>query len=115
MHFHLGFIKWANAEGIENRKSNGNGSSMRVSPIAYLFDDLETVEQEAKKQAIPTHNEEQAIKGAMCLAGTIFLARKKKSKREIFEIKATAIPLALDYGSRLPKVYILCYTLCVNI
>ena len=31
------------------------------------------------------------------------------------EIKATAIPLALDYGSRLPKVYILCYTLCVNI
>ena len=32
-----------------------------------------------------------------------------------FEIKATAIPLALDYGSRLPKVYILCYTDCVNI
>ena len=53
MHFHLGFIKWANAEGIENRKSNGNGSSMRVSPIAYLFDDIETVEKEAKKQAIP--------------------------------------------------------------
>ena len=32
-----------------------------------------------------------------------------------FEIQATAIPLALDYGSMLQKVYILCYTVCVNI
>ena len=31
------------------------------------------------------------------------------------EIQATAIPLALDDGSRLPKVYILCYTICINI
>ena len=49
MHFRLGFIKWANSESVENRTSNGNGSSMRVSPIAYLFDDIETVEKEAKK------------------------------------------------------------------
>lgn len=44
MHFHLGFIKWANTEGVEYRRSNGNGSCMRVSPISLLFDDLKTVE-----------------------------------------------------------------------
>ena len=96
--FSPGFIKWANAEGVENRKSNGNGSSMRVSPIAYLFDDIETVEKEAKKQAIPTHNEEEAIKGAMCLAGTIFFARKKKSKKEIFKYVTEKYGYNLEYN-----------------
>ena len=35
--------------------------------------------------------------------------------KPLIEIYATAIPLALDDGSRLPKVYILCYTICINI
>ena len=58
---------------------------MRVSPIAYLFDDLEIVEQEAKKQA-------------MCLAGTIFLARKKKSKREILDYVTEKYGYNLEYN-----------------
>lgn len=49
MHFHLGFIKWANTEGVEYRRSNGNGSCMRVSPISLLFDDLKTVEGSLRK------------------------------------------------------------------
>ena len=71
---------------------------MRVSPISLLFDDLKTVEQEAKKQAIPTHNEEEAIKGAMCLAGTIFLARRKKSKREILNYVTEKYGYNLEYN-----------------
>lgn len=55
---------------------------MRVSPIAYLFDDIETVEKEAKKQAIPTHNEEEAIKGAMCLQEQYFWQEKRKVRKK---------------------------------
>ena len=77
------FIKWANQETTETGNSQGNGAAMRVSPVAYLFDDLERVKLEAKKTAIPSHNSEQAIKGAQCLASTIFLARQKKEKDKI--------------------------------
>lgn len=79
------FIKWANSKENENGKSYGNGSAMRVSPVAYLFDDLEKVEQEAKKSAIPSHNTKEAIKGAQGLASTIYLARQKMPKEEIKE------------------------------
>ena len=79
------FTKWANQENNENGTSYGNGSAMRVSPVAYLFNDLEKVEQEAKKSAIPSHNSEEAIKGAQSLAATIYLARQKKPKEEIEE------------------------------
>lgn len=77
------FIKWANLEKNENGKSQGNGAAMRVSPVAYLFNKLEIVEREAKKSAMPSHDSEQAIRGAQCLASTIYLARQKMSKEKI--------------------------------
>lgn len=77
------FVKWSNSDSLENGTSQGNGAAMRVSPVAYLFDDLKTIQAEARKTAIPSHNSVQAIKGAECLASTIFLARQKISKDEI--------------------------------
>lgn len=35
------------------------------------------MEKEAKKATIPSHNSSEAIRGATCRAGTIFLARKQ--------------------------------------
>jgi ADP-ribosylglycohydrolase len=81
--FSPGFIKWLNGEKPGN--SIGNGSAMRVSPVAYLYDDLRNVEEEARKSAIPSHNSIEGIKGAQAIAGCIFLSRNKKSKREIAE------------------------------
>lgn len=77
------FIKWANSEKVESGNSQGNGAAMRVSPVAYLFNDIEKVEIEAKKTAIPSHNSKQAIKGAQSLASAIFLARQGQNKSEI--------------------------------
>lgn len=77
------FIKWANSKNHEDGKSQGNGATMRISPVAFLFNDLETVEKEAKKATIPSHNSYQAIRGAQCLAGTIFLAKQKEKKDKI--------------------------------
>ena len=81
--FSPSFIKWCNSYIPEIGTSKGNGSAMRVSPVAYLFDSLEKVQLEAKRSAIPTHNSIEAIKGAESLATTIFLARQKLPKDEI--------------------------------
>ena len=63
--------------------SYGNGSAMRVSSAAWLFDDLETVRKMARLSAEVTHNHPEGIKGAEATAAAIFLARTGKSKAEI--------------------------------
>ena len=63
--------------------SYGNGSAMRVSSVAWLFDDLETVRKMARLSAEVTHNHPEGIKGAEATAAAIFLARTGKSKEEI--------------------------------
>lgn len=65
--------------------SYGNGSAMRVSSAAWLFDDLETVRKMARLSAEVTHNHPEGIKGAESTAAAIYLARTGKSKAEIKE------------------------------
>ena len=63
--------------------SYGNGSAMRVSSVAWLFDDLDTVRKMARLSAEVTHNHPEGIKGAEATAASIFLARTGKRKEEI--------------------------------
>lgn len=63
--------------------SFGNGSAMRVSPVAWLFDSLEEVEAMAKTSAEVTHNHPLGIAGAQAVAAAIFMARTGKTKEEI--------------------------------
>lgn len=65
--------------------SYGNGSAMRVSSAAWLFDDLETVRRMARLSAEVTHNHPEGIKGAEATAAAIYLARTGKTKAEIKE------------------------------
>ena len=51
---------------------------MRVSPIAWAFDNLEDVENFAEISSRVSHNHIEGIKGAKSIAGAIFLARKVK-------------------------------------
>jgi len=69
--------------------SYGNGSAMRVSPAAWLFNDLETVRKMARLSAEVTHNHPEGIKGAEATASAIFLARTGKTKVEIKEFIET--------------------------
>jgi ADP-ribosylglycohydrolase len=77
------FHKWARSERSEPYNSWGNGSAMRVSPIGFAFDDLETVLLQAKKSAEVTHNHPEGIKGAQATAAAIFLGRTGNSKDAI--------------------------------
>ena len=79
------FKKWMRGEIVGPYNSWGNGSAMRVSPIAYAFQDLETVLAEAEKSAAITHNHPEGIKGAQALAQAIFIALYGASKAEIRE------------------------------
>ena len=77
------FINWANSENMEPYNSFGNGSAMRVSPVAWMFNTREEVMRYAEITANPTHNHPEGVKGAQAIAMAIWLARKGKSKTVI--------------------------------
>jgi ADP-ribosylglycohydrolase len=77
------FSQWLNSKDTKPYNSFGNGSAMRVSAVAWTFDDLAQVEEYAAISARVTHNHPEGIKGAKSTAAAIFLARKAKSKLEI--------------------------------
>lgn len=77
------FYLWIYARSTKPYNSFGNGSAMRVSPVAWAFDSLEEVERHAQISAEVTHNHPEGIKGAQATAGSIFLARTGTSKNDI--------------------------------
>jgi len=77
------FSKWLMEENPKAYGSWGNGSAMRVSPVAWYVNSLEDCLKLAKLSAIVTHNSKEGIKGATSTAASIFLARNGYSKDEI--------------------------------
>lgn len=77
------FKQWLRSDVPEPYNSWGNGSAMRVSPIAWVGTDIEWVLAEAKKSAEVTHNHPSGIKGSQAVAASIFLARQGAPKDEI--------------------------------
>lgn len=78
------FLEWCHKrkEGI----SKGSGSAMRVAPIGHLYNNAFTVRKEAKKSAIVSHNNEDAIKGAEAIAIANYFARKGRNNANIKKI-----------------------------
>ncbi|MCZ7611705.1 MAG: ADP-ribosylglycohydrolase family protein [Ignavibacterium sp.] len=81
----LRFHEWANSNNPQPYNSWGNGSAMRVSPIGWAYNDLDTVLLKAKESSQVTHNHPEGIKGAQATAASIFLARTGASKFQIKE------------------------------
>ena len=81
--FGKGFVEWVN--GNTEGTSYGNGASMRISPVGYLFDTLDEVKQETYKATIPSHNHEESILCAEAVSTSIFLLRNGITKEELKE------------------------------
>ena len=81
--FGKGFVEWVN--GNTQGTSYGNGASMRISPVGFLFNTLEEVKQETYKATIPSHNHQESILCAEAVATSIFLLRNGISKEELKE------------------------------
>lgn len=79
----LKFKQWLREESPKPYNSFGNGSAMRVSSVAWLYDSLDDVNKYAEITASVSHNHPEGIKGACAIASAIYLARHKKSKEEI--------------------------------
>lgn len=77
------FFKWLMTKDGEAYESFGNGAPMRVSPVAWFYDDLDDVERAAEISASVSHNHPEGIKGAKSVAGAILLARMGKDKPSI--------------------------------
>jgi ADP-ribosylglycohydrolase len=90
------FHSWARTTDLKPYNSWGNGSAMRVSPVGWAYNDLETVLQKAKESAEVTHNHPEGIKGAQATASAIFLSRTKHSKDEIREFVEKNFDYNLD-------------------
>lgn len=69
------FYHWIFSDDPQPYGSYGNGSAMRVSPVAWLFDSFDDVKQEARKTAVISHNHSEGIKGAECIACLIYWLR----------------------------------------
>jgi ADP-ribosylglycohydrolase len=79
------FTHWALSKNLEPYNSWGNGSAMRVSPVAYAFDQMDEVLAEAERSASITHSHEEGIRGAQATAAAVFLARQGEDKVKIRE------------------------------
>lgn len=77
------FLVWLLKKHTEPYNSFGNGSAMRVSPVAWYAKTLEEAEQLATATAEITHNHPEGMKGAVVTAGAIFLARNGATKDKI--------------------------------
>ena len=74
------FAQWVISENPQPYNSFGNGAAMRVSPIAYYYDDENQVLDAAAATAMPSHNHDEGIKGAKTVALAIYLAIKEHKK-----------------------------------
>lgn len=90
------FQEWLDSAEHEPYNSFGNGSAMRVSSVAWLYDDLDSVRHAARLSAIVTHNHPEGIKGAEALASAIFIARSRHSKAEVKEYVENEFGYHLD-------------------
>ena len=77
------FAQWLYDEEMKPYYSCGNGSAMRVSPVAMAAKSLEEAEHLALLTALPTHNHPDGIAGAQATAGATYLALHGASKEEI--------------------------------
>ena len=77
------FYNWIMLRKTQPYNSYGNGSAMRVSSVAWLYDDIDAVRRAARISAGVSHNHPEGIKGAESVASCIFLARTGHSKAEI--------------------------------
>ena len=79
------FSMWLRSSTHYPYQSYGNGSAMRVSSVAWLYQDIATVRRMARLSAEVTHNHPEGIKGAEAVACAIFLARTTHDKKVIRE------------------------------
>ena len=101
------FRRWARSPRPTPYGSYGNGSAMRVSPIAWYYDSLDVVLEEAQRSAEMTHNHPEGLRGAQAVAGAVFVARNGVDKMQLrsfiedsfaYDLSGSIDEIRPDYG-----------------
>lgn len=101
------FRGWLNARFPKPYYSCGNGSAMRVSPVAFVASSLDNAIRMARLSARVSHNHPDGIAGAEATAGAVFLALHGASVNEIIDFINSYYPgtRALPSLEDIRKVY----------
>lgn len=91
------FYQWMKGEYHQLYGSAGNGSAMRVSPIADHAKTTFTLKKLAKQSSACTHNDPEAIKAAYVTARCIQMAKKGASKEKIEKFGREMYPATTEY------------------
>lgn len=97
------FFNWVMRPDPYPYNSFGNGSAMRVGPVAWLFDNEPEVSEQAELSAAITHNHPEGIKGAVAVATAIFRMRTAKTKASFIFEKVAKEFYGDDVFSNLPE------------
>lgn len=92
------FMKWLLSSKEKPYNSFGNGSAMRVSFAGWIANSLVEAEKLAEISAIVTHNHPEGIKGAVVIAGSIYILRQTQRKEDVrkYAAKFYDINFSLD-------------------
>ena len=92
------FLRWINSNSSLPYNSYGNGAAMRVSPVAYVSNSLEETIKLSDFVTSITHNHEEGLKGASCIATSIYLLLHGATKSEVKEyVEKNYYQLNFDY------------------
>lgn len=106
------FAQWVHSDNPQPYNSFGNGSAMRVSPVAFWFDDENEMLDAAAATALPSHNHDEGIKGAQTVALAIYKAMQynnhnyQEAPKHIDEILEECVKFS-GYDINMPKSSVL--------
>lgn len=86
------FHSWLHSNNPKPYGSYGNGSAMRISPVAYVAKNLEELKLLVLGATTPTHNSYEGVKGAEAIATAIFMARNGANKVQIRKYATSIYP-----------------------
>ena len=101
------FGRWILADDLPAYGSYGNGSAMRVGPVAYVGRDEKEVLDLAAASSAVTHDHPQAVAGAQAVALAMWLARQGAGRKVIrdtitarfgYDLSSTVADIRQGYG-----------------
>ena len=84
------------AKGNNKGISDGNGAAMRIAPLAIAIEKYEDLPEEVIIASSPTHNNQSAIRSALMMAETLWLANHKANDQEIIKLVEDGFKESLD-------------------
>ena len=91
------FRRWMMSDNPQPYYSYGNGAAMRISPIAWVANDLNDLELLSNIVTSVTHDHPEGLKSALVVSTCIFMAIHGSSKEDIFKYAITQYPEIKDF------------------